>query len=1080
MSSHAGRRLASSRAFLLTAGALLAIPLAVAAQTVTGTIQGTVTDTQEGALPGVSIAIRNLETGHARDVVTNEKGFYSAPFLPIGRYRVTAVLSGFGTVNRDAISVELNRTSVVDFRLDPSVTEAITVSGQAPIINKVNAEIKGSLTAEQIAEKPIAPVAGPNSFLTLAEIFTGYQENPTSGQNNPTASSGSSLNFNGTGTRGATFQINGVANNDSSENQHRQGVALSTIKEFQVITNNYSAEFGGGYGSVVLVQTKSGTNDVHGDAYAYHTDSAWNERNYFSRSLPKPDNRRSQYGVTAGFPFLRDHLFGYASFDQVENDGERVYTRDVFLPSELAAARLTRGNDTPENRAFIADILARFPSSAVPNDPRSNRTHVTTQHFDFPDKDYSARLDFDPLAAHHFTARYQYTAQRRDAEDIIIGEVANQNHKQQNWGLTYTHVFSSRTVGEFRYGLGLRDTNVDVAAGNDTPIVRFTGSPVATSTIGNAGNFPIHRDQQDNQFVYNLSTLLGSSHYVKVGTDVRLQELDDLAQSNSRGSWEFRAGCGGTTYSSPYAAFLDGCVFSYTQAWGPFFLENRINEYNLYAEDNWQPFDNLTLNLGIRYEYVEAPEEAEGRIDYGFEDDDDNWEPRVGFAWTPSWDTGFLGAVTGGKGNMSIRGGYGIYHGRVFQSIFSQTGNSLRTNPPHALSQTYTTLPNLLNVADPTLGFVFTPGPQTARHSITIADPELEMPYKREWSVSVERVAPWNSAVRVTYTGNEGVGFIRYRLDNLPVPPYEGGPYVVAADALCAGTGTSAALPVNATCPVAVPIAPNEISQRVPRTNERRPDARYGTNFVISNDAETEYHGLQLEWIKRFSEGLQFQMSYTHSTTRDNVSEATFVGAGDTNSTGPNREFAWGYSRFHTPHRFTFNLSYRLPFFKDRRDFLGIALGGWRFATTVKWAHGTPFTVIDTGVGDINFDGYSENRPVLVDRSIEGRTVDNPGNSADRIPRNAFRRAVPGDPVEDLTERNSFYGDEIKNVDVALSKGFPMPWGHELIFRLDVFNLFNNVQFAFPQTDMANVNFGRITATLNTPRTIQAGLRYVF
>ena len=111
-----------------------------------------------------------------------------------------------------------------------------------------------------------------------------------------------------------------------------------------------------------------------------------------------------------------------------------------------------------------------------------------------------------------------------------------------------------------------------------------------------------------------------------------------------------------------------------------------------------------------------------------------------------------------------------------------------------------------------TLGFVFTPGPQTARHSITIADSELEMPYKREWSVSLERVAPWNSAVRLTYTGNVGVGFIRYRLDNLPVPPYEGGPYVVAADALCAGTGTSPALAVNATCPVAVPIAPNEIN----------------------------------------------------------------------------------------------------------------------------------------------------------------------------------------------------------------------------------------------------------------------------
>lgn len=1078
MSSNAGRRIAFPRNFVSATVILLALPFAAGGQTVTGTIQGTVTDTDEGALPGVSIGIRNVETGHDRDIVTNEKGFYSAPFLPIGRYRVVATLSGFGTVNREGVQVELNRTSVVDFRLDPRMTEAITVSGEAPIINSINAEIKGSLTAEQIIEKPTAPVAGPNSFLTLAEIFTGYQENPTSGQNNPTASSGSSINFNGTGTRGVTFQINGVANDDSSENQHRQGVALSTIKEFQVITNNYSAEFGRGYGAVVLVQTKSGTNDLHGDAYAFHTDSQWNEKNYFARNQPKPDNQRSQYGFTAGFPVFRDSLFGFVSFDQVKNDGERDYARDLLLASELAAPRLTRGNDTPENRAFIDSVLARFPN-AVPNDPRSNRTYATKQDFDFPDDDYSVRLDWDPFAAHHFSARYQYTEQKRVAEDVIIGEVANQNHKQQNYGLTYTHVFSSRTVGEFRYGLGLRDTNVDIGAGNDTPIIRFTGSPVSGSIIGNAGNFPIHRDQTDNQFVYNLSTLLGSSHFVKVGADVRRQQLDDLAQSNARGFWEFRAGCGGTTYSSPYAAFLDGCVFSYTQAWGPFFLENRINEYNLYLEDNWQPFDNLTLNLGARYEYVEAPEEAEGRIDYGFEDDDDNWEPRVGFAYTPPWDEGFLGALTGGRGNMSIRGGYGIYHGRVFQSVFSQTGTSLRTNPPNALSQVYTTTPSILNLADPTNGFVFTPGPQTARHSITIAEPGLEMPYKREWSLSVERMTPWNSAVRVTYTGNEGVGFLRYSLDNLPIAPYPGGPYVVAADARCAGTGL-AGIPVNATCPVAVPIAPNEISQRVPRTNERRADARYTTNLVISNDAETEYHGLQVEWIKRFSAGLAFQMSYTYSVARDNVSEATFVGAGDTNQTGPNRQFAWGYSRFHTPHRFTFNGSYLLPFFKDRTDFLGAVLGGWRLSTTVKLAHGTPFTVIDTGVGDINFDGYSENRPVIVDGSIEGRTIDDPDDSLDRLPRGAFRRATPSDSEEDLVGRNSFYGDGVKNVDIALSKSFRLPWEHELIFRVDVFNLFNDVQYAFPTTDLASANFGLILSTLNTPRTIQAGLRYAF
>jgi len=231
-----------------------------AAQTVTGTVQGTVTDPTGGVLPGATVVLKNLETGATRELMTNELGFYTAPFLAVGRYSITARLSGFTTIVRDDVEVGLNQTRVADFQLKPStITEAITVVGASPPINTANAEVKGTLSAEQIMDKP---TLNTGSFLSLAEIFAGFQENPTSGQNNPTASSGSSVNFNGTGTRGTTFQINGVNNDDSSENQNRQGAALSTIKEFQVITNTYSAEFGRGYGAVVLVQTKIGHEPV--------------------------------------------------------------------------------------------------------------------------------------------------------------------------------------------------------------------------------------------------------------------------------------------------------------------------------------------------------------------------------------------------------------------------------------------------------------------------------------------------------------------------------------------------------------------------------------------------------------------------------------------------------------------------------------------------------------------------------------------------------------------------------------------------------------------------------------------------
>ncbi|MGH9839267.1 MAG: TonB-dependent receptor domain-containing protein, partial [Blastocatellia bacterium] len=651
---------------------LLAIcAVSVFPQTVTGTMEGRVTDQAGAVIPGASVVIRNTETGQERKVTANGEGFYRAPFLPLGVYRVTASFQGFAALTQENIQMTLNQTVVANFTLQPTgATAEVTIRVDEVAINTTNAEIKQALSAQQISDRP---VLNQGSFLTLAETFTGFQENPTSGQNNPTSSSGSSINFNGTGTRGATFQINGVNNDDSSENQNRQGASLATIREFQVITNNFSAEFGRGYGAVVLVQTKSGTNDIHGELYEYHNSSALNAKSHFATAVKKPVNRRNQYGGVVGFPFWENRLFGFLSFDQVRNSGAGTYTRDLLLPDERTP-RLTGPADTPENRRFIESVIARFPTNLRPNDPRSPRTYVGEVGFDRPLNDHSARIDWTLSDSDTFTSRYQYTRQIFDNEDIIVGEATRQNNKQQNLGFTWTHVFSNRMSGEFRYGLGLRTTLVGIKAGDDTPIIRFLGTPVAASIIGNAGTFPINRFQTDNQFVYNLSLAAGSRHFLKAGTDIRRQQLDDKADNFSRGFYNLGAACGGTNYGTAYVALLSGCVSTFQKGYGPFFLENRINESNVYVEDNWKITPSLTLNLGARYEYVSAPKEIGERIQYGFEDDRNNIQPRVGFAWSPNWSDGLPGRLAGGTGQTAVRGGYGIYHGRLFQSVFSQGG----------------------------------------------------------------------------------------------------------------------------------------------------------------------------------------------------------------------------------------------------------------------------------------------------------------------------------------------------------------------------------------------------------------------
>jgi hypothetical protein len=336
---------------------LLAIP--TFGQTVTGTMNGTVTDKSGGALPGVTVTLRNVETGLERVVVTEKGGFYNATFLPVGRYNVQAELAGFGTMRHNNVRVELNQTVVQDFILDPAMTETVTVNANAPRIDVTDGEVKQTMRGSEIQNLP-APEQ--TNFLRLASIFTGFQENPTSGQDNPALSSGSSVNFNGTGTRGATFQINGVNNDDSSENQHRQNVPVATIQSFQVLSNNYSAEFGRGYGAVVLVQTKQGTNNIDGEVYGYGQDNKYITRDATQVSLDHGNHYRRQFGATAGFPIMRDKLFAFVSTDQIQNKGDVLTTRGVFLPSDLdPSKRLTLGNDTPANRAWQDSIIARFP-----------------------------------------------------------------------------------------------------------------------------------------------------------------------------------------------------------------------------------------------------------------------------------------------------------------------------------------------------------------------------------------------------------------------------------------------------------------------------------------------------------------------------------------------------------------------------------------------------------------------------------------------------------------------------------------------------------------------------------------------
>ncbi|MBI4474467.1 MAG: TonB-dependent receptor [Acidobacteria bacterium] len=1052
-----------------------AVEFAGSAQTVSGTLSGRITDQTRAVIPGVAIAAKNELTGTMRDVLSNEQGYYVMSFLPLGTYEVTISLPGFQTIKKTGVPIELNNNTVLDFVMLPAgVTETVDVSAEVPLIETTTGDLKYSLDSRAIENTPLA---GRN-FVSLVEQIPGFQNAPFIGSsNNPTNSTGSYASFSGLGSRQTTFQIDGVNNDDSSENQNRQNVNVSAIQAFQVLTNAFSAEFGRAGGAVVLVQTKSGTNKFHGDVYNFLQNDFFNANGFFSnqRGIPRQPVRRNQYGWTLGGPIIRERLFFFHSGERVSSVGKRSITRFTWLPGdgprpcapgEVAApgGPYCLDPDTHPNMArdleFIRSVMALWDTPELrgkePNDPiacadmiasgRPNRcVTINNVGLTFPDSDYSGKLDGQIARATNFSLRYQYSRQKRDSGRTVLGDnFGRVNNRQYNVGYTMTHVFSPKQTGEFRFGFGNRSTLQDVTDGNHIPIIRFNSVLVTANqsgtVIGTSGNVPINRRQRDYQFVYNHS-LSFTRHTVRTGTDTRYSVLDDIVNNFHRGFWTFGsldstasilAGRGFTGWEN----LLRGFVTGFQRGYGHTLAENRFKETNLYFQDDWRVRSNLTLNFGIRYEGVASPKEKENRFQYGFNADVNNVQPRFGFAWQPMEQWPGLGWLMGRSGDLVIRGGYGITHSRIFQSIFSQSGANLRSQPP---SGSFVSFGGLCRseVSDPSCGFTFAPGPiprttpgtlcngdngnangvrvlcGQAVGSLLQVDPDLQLPSVQQWNFTVERQLPGQIALQLAYSGNRGIGSLFYDGYNESLFPIVsplvqvdvgGGVFRPVVfdrvctdftDSLClalrdgAFTATnSGALRAFAALTSATAsleekgiviengVPHGYISLSTPRYNERRPDSTFVRNLLLRNFGWSYYNSFTAKLTKKPSRGLSLTASWTWSKAIDTGSEATFTGV-DTNSpTGPrNRALSnRGLSAFHAAHRGIVSYSYELPGFRNQQGAIGKVLGGWRITGVTTFQSGNPFSVV-AGY-DVNLDGVGGDRPGITDPSFLYTSID--------------------------------------------------------------------------------------------------------
>lgn len=553
----------------------LALTAGAAAQVTSAVLQGTVRDSEGGALPGVAVVVTNVETGLTRDAPADTAGFYRAGALPPGRYTLRARLDGFVPHERTGLVLTVGQTATVDVTLQlAAVTEVITVEARAPLVDTASNALGTTVTAAQLDQLPLAG----RSFAALANLAPGV-----------TGVGGGGINAGGQLSRNNTVVIDGVSNDEQGVAGQRGSLSLEAVREFVVYTNQFAAEHGQASGALVSVVTRSGTNQLRGRLFAFHRDDALDARNPFSKAQGSGNAPFSEQrgGGFVGGPVRKDrwHYFG--------------------------SAEIVRDNTTSVVTSPLVPIEAReFP-----------RTGVRDQYF--------GRSEYQAHRHHQLGVRY-----RVDRSTTRGGGIGGLNPYERGWDsendyvdavATLTSVVTSRTVNELRVlrGTLARFWTVDGYA--DPAGVSISRPSV---NLGKASNMPQGWSAVRYQVVNTLSHTIGR-HDLKAGIDVQTDAQDTYFLGNKDGTFTFRT-------DAPFdPADRTTYPFQYTRTIGDWY-EKRANEmYAAFVQDTWRVHERATLNLGVRYD-TETIFATARAIDVP--QDRNNLAPRIGIVVTPTSD----------------------------------------------------------------------------------------------------------------------------------------------------------------------------------------------------------------------------------------------------------------------------------------------------------------------------------------------------------------------------------------------------------------------------------------------------------
>ena len=1054
---------------VVSAGAIMAH-----AQAVTASLTGTVKDGTGAVLPAAQVVVRNTDTGVSRSVNADETGNFRVADLKPGPYEVTVTAAGFQTLVRSGITLLVGQLANLPLTLNVgAVAEQVTVTGELPLINTTGSAVSGVVEQERIESLPL----NGRDFSQLPLIQPGVAA-VRNGDVVVSKGYGARLAMGGSRPDQTAWLVDGT-NINSPSNFGTPGSAagvmlgVEAVREFQVLTSNYSAELGGTSGGVINMVTKSGTNTIHGSAYEFLRNDKLDARNFFD-GRQKPAFKRNQFGFSLGGPIKQDNTFFFGNYEGLrQRQGNTLVSTvlDADVHRGIVPGSATPIAIAPIVKPFLdywplpnGDIVrtaAGAPSgtailSVVASTKVREDYFVTRGDHRITDKQsIFARVTFDqgnftqpelvPVYENVVSVHSRYSTIQHD---YVVSPGF----------LTTSRVAYNRTLmGGTEVPLGNHPAGLNVFNPDFPPTVTIPGAttigPPGTNLLARVQNW--YNFQEDIQMFRGRHSIKTGVSYSRIGTNI-FNQLGALP--------------GTLTWATIPAFLQDQTLQAFTgvaQGSDPY-RSFRQQIFGVYAQDDWKMTQNFTWNLGIRYEPFSAPTEKHDRMstvrdwvtDTAFTPgiglfktpSKKNFSPRLGFAWAP-----------GGDGKTAVRAGFGIFYVNILSAYYGTPGGK---NPPYAastaavLGNLATSIQRMKEIDAELLRPAFTPS--TLMDFIQY---DLDPTYEMKYNFSLERQLAGGVAVTVGYLGNRGIHLWRLADANNPAPiTVDNRPFVVNG------------LP--------------------------RPNRLVGAGTVRYSDAQGFYNALQMEAKKRFSHGFQFQTAYTWSRNIDDsttgVAQTDFTPGTVGNTTQPHNPKAdRSRSSLDIGQTFVVNGVFEIPS-PTETGIAGALLHGWQVAGIFSASEGAPFTVYVSGrnAPDQTRQVGFQHPDLDSSRSFDSIVVGDPNRYFDatafRIPPPAPAGFAAGSGFYGNAGRNIIEGPGLTSVDVSFQKTTHLPGreGLRLEFQANFFNLLNRANFANPRGAQSQVinptngsyiaGAGKITNTVTSSRQMQFGLKLAF